>query len=435
MRQLVILFSLISINSTPLKSQIPVQDSAFAVVTISPAQSFYLDSRLTSNLNGRSRLTIPVNLPEGTVRWYYSFAASESKNEPLEWVSLAGQLTKLYDRTGIASEVINRLVKPSGTSVCDIFVLNNSVTASGAWQEGVLQFENKDDVNLIVDKDFSRQNMTGGIVEVWVKNNKPVLGLSNPSIKSGINVKIEISAVVAKSKPSSFQFLKETTWNKAQKEELSSKMTYAFDGKKNSQTDILTLCAIDSFVHVYTFQEYGMMTESEKNYKLMSKVETCFKASGNQNLGIEMGEVAALKMQRDTLEQSGNFVEMLRVSKRIMDLGYPSVSNRLKQARAYILNNKNREAIEILNPMLRIMPEDWALNLNLAHAYLFDNQYDRAEKVYLKFKDKVNVTANGVGQEGVSWEQMVNNDFKFFIQNKMFNSRFDNIKKKLKIQD
>ena len=426
MKQLAILFLFILIKIAPLKSQIPTQDSAYTVVTIAPAQSFYLDSRLMSNLNGRSRLTIPVNLPEGTVRWYYSFAASESKNEPLEWVSLAGQLTKLYDRTGIASEVINRLVKPAGTTICDIFILNT---------EGVLQFENKDDVNLIVDKDFSRQNMTGGIVEVWVKNKRPVLGLSNPSIKTGINVKIEISAVVSKSKPSSPIFLKETTWNKVQKEELWSKMSYAFDGKKNNQTDAVTLCAIDSFAHIYTFQEYALMIESERNYKLMSKIEACFAASGNQNLGIEMGEVAVLKMQRDTLEQAGNFTEMLQVSKKIMDLGYPSVSNRLKLVRAYILNNKSNEAIEILNPMLRSMPDDWALNLNLAHAYLFNNQYDRAEKLYLKFKEKSNVTANGIWQEGVSWEQIVGTDFKFFIQNKIFNSSFDNIKKKLKIQD
>ena len=419
MKQLAILFLFISIISTPLKSQIPTQDSAFTVVTIAPAQSFYLDSRLMSNLNGRSRVTIPVNLPEGTVRWYYSFAASESKNEPLEWVSLAGQLTKLYDRTGIASEAINRLVKPTGTTVCDIFVLNT---------EGVLQFENKDDANLIVDKDFSRQNMTGGIVEVWVKNRRPVLGLSNPSIKTGINVKIEISAVVSKSKPSSPIFLKETSWNKAQKEDLWSKMSYAFDGKKNSQTDAVTLCAIDSFAHTYTFQEYALMTESEKNYKLMSKVEACFNASGNQNLGIEMGEVAALKMKRDTLEQAGHFSEMLKVSKKIMDLGYPSVQNRLKLSRAYILNSKSNEAIEILNPMLRSMPDDWAINLNLAHAYLFSNQYDRAEKIYLKYKNSSNT-------EGVLWEQIVSNDFKFFIQNKMFNSQFDNIKKKLKIRD
>lgn len=426
MKQLAILFLFMLITIPPLKSQIPAQDSAFTVVIIAPAQSFYLDSRIMSNLNGRSRLTIPVNLPEGTVRWYYSFAASESKNEPLEWVGLAGQLTKLYDRTGIASEVINRLVKPAGTTVCDIYVLNT---------EGVPPFEDKDDINLIVDKDFSRQNMAGGIVEVWVKNRRPVIGLSNPSIKTGINVKIEISAVVAKSKPSNPIFLKETTWNKFQKEGLYSKMSYAFDGKKNNQTDAVMLCTIDSFAHIYTFQEYALMTESEKNFKLMSKVEACFAASGNQNLGIEMGEIAAMKMLRDSLEQTGSFNEMLWVSKKIIDLGYPSLFNRLKLARAYILNGKSNEALEMLNPLLRSMSDDWAINLNLAHAYLFLNQYDKAEKFYLKFKGKVNVTANSGWQEGVTWEQIVGEDFKFFIQNKIFNSRFDNIKKRLKIKD
>ena len=89
MKQLAILILFILIKTPLLKSQIPTQDSALTVVTIAPEQSFYLDSRLMSNLNGRSRLTIPVNLPEGTVRWYYSFTASESKNEPLEWVGLA----------------------------------------------------------------------------------------------------------------------------------------------------------------------------------------------------------------------------------------------------------------------------------------------------------------------------------------------------------
>ena len=138
---------------------------------------------------------------------------------------------------------------------------------------------------------------------------------------------------------------------------------------------------------------------------------------------------------RDSLEQTGSFNEMLWVSKKIIDLGYPSLFNRLKLARAYILNGKSNEALEMLNPLLRSMSDDWAINLNLAHAYLFLNQYDKAEKFYLKFKGKVNVTANSGWQEGVTWEQIVGEDFKFFIQNKIFNSRFDNIKKRLKIKD
>ncbi|NJN33641.1 MAG: hypothetical protein HC817_04700 [Saprospiraceae bacterium] len=116
-----LIFGLLTAKTTAQTNRF---DTTYSVVTVSPAQNFYLDSRLVSNVNGRSRVAIPVALPEGTVRWFYSFAATESKNEPLEWVGLAGQLTKLVDKTGITSELINRLVKPSGTAACDIFVLN-----------------------------------------------------------------------------------------------------------------------------------------------------------------------------------------------------------------------------------------------------------------------------------------------------------------------
>ena len=419
MKSLATIIFIIFLHIHPTLSQIPAQDSAFTVMTISPAQSFYLDSRLMSNINGRSRLTIPVNLPEGTIRWYYSFAATESKNEPLEWVGLAGQLTKLIDKTGIASEVINRLVKPAGTAVCDIFLLNT---------EGVFLFENKEDNQLIVDKDFSRQNMTGGVVEVWVKNRRPVIGLSNPSLKTGINVKIEISAVVAKLQPEMPAVHKERTWNKIQKEDLWTKINYAFDGKKNQQTDAVTLCAIDSFTRLYTFDEFALMTEMEKNFKAMSAVQTCFSASGNQELGIEMGEVASTKAIRDSLEQAHSFGEMEVFAKRVVDWGYPSVTNRMKLARAYVLTGKSTEALDILLPLLRLMPNDWMLNLNTAHAYLFRNDYNKAESMYLKFKKTANT-------EGVTWEQFINADFKFMNQNRIFHSRFENIKKKLKINE
>ena len=86
--------------TTAFSQQNRVYDTTFSVVTLSPPQSFYLDSRIVSQINGRSRLTIPVQLPQGTIHWYYSFAAMEAKNEPFEWVGLAAQLTKLVDRTG-----------------------------------------------------------------------------------------------------------------------------------------------------------------------------------------------------------------------------------------------------------------------------------------------------------------------------------------------
>ncbi len=428
MKKLIILSFFILSVFTPLFSQIPTQDTAYSVVTISPAQSFYLDSRIMSNLNGRSRLILPVNLPDGTVRWFYSFAATESKNESLEWVGLAGQLTKLIDKTGIASEVINRLVKPTGTSACDIFLLDT---------EGASFFEQKEDKNLKYDKDFSRQNMTGGTVEVWSKNYRPAIGLSNPSLKTGIVVKIEITAVVAKSLTNAPPvFLKQNSWSKIQKGDLWTQMEYNFDGKKNNATESVILCALDSLTLTYSYDEFAALTEKQKNYKIMPFIQDCFVKTGNQNLGMEMGEITLLKTQRDSLEQAGQFASMLNISRKIVDMGYPSVYNRLKLIRAYLLNGRYNDAYDWVEPLSRQLPHDLQVNIHLAHSFLLNNQYDKAEKVYLKYKNRQNIaTDNQEYTQSQTWEQMVGADFKFFIKNKIFNSRYENIKKKLKIKD
>lgn len=416
MKRLKAFLILFTFVSTVLKAQ-NTGDNSPQVVTVSAAQNFYLDSRIVSNINGRSRLTIPVNLPEGTVKWFYSFAAVESKNEPLEWVGLAGQLTKLYDRTGIASEVINRLVKPTGTSSCDIYVLNT---------EGISTFLNKTDENFSYDKENSRLNFTGGVVEVPFKTSNIVLGLSNPSVKSGINLKVEVTALVVKVVKKDFA-KNQATWTKEAKANIYTQMTYLFDGKKSAAADAIMLCAMDSVSKMYALEEYNQLLNNEKNSKLTSIVQECFSKTGNQNLGIEMGEIANLKSRRDAAEQSGNFNEMLKLSQKIEDMGYSSQPNRIKLMRANLLTGQYDNALSMADLMHRLTPSDWTINLHLAHAYLFKNQYDKAEKQYLKYKNQVNT-------EGVRWEQIVSDDFNFFIKNKVFNSRYTDIKKKLKIE-
>ncbi len=403
----------------------PTTDADVSIVTISPAQNFYLDSRIVSNINGRSRLVLPVNLPEGTVKWYYSFAATDSKGEPLEWVGLAGQLTKLVDKTGIASELINRLVKPSGTAVCDIFVLDT---------EGVKLFESKDDKKVVYDKDFSRFNMTGGVVEVSTKNPRPSIGFSNPSIKTGINVKVEVTALVLKSKKNTQSPIeKQSTWDKTAKNELFMRMSYFFDGKKNVATDAIQLCALDSISQIYALNEFKNLLDKERDIKIGSVIQACFSKTGNQNLGIEMGEIATLKARRDALEQEGNFQEMLNVANKIEEMGYSSQPNRIKLMRANFLAGQYDKALSMADLMSRLSPEDWTINMHLAHAYLFKNQYDKAEKQYLKFKNKANTESLSRDLGRVTWEQLVATDFDFFIKNKIFNSRYVDIKKKLKI--
>ncbi len=418
-----LIFTLFAAKTT---AQINGYDTTYSVVTVSSAQSFYLDSRVVSNVNGRSRVTVPVVLPEGTARWFYSFAATESKNEPLEWVGLAGQLTKLVDKTGIASELINRLVKPSGTASCDIFVLNT---------EGVDFFLKKDDKKWKSSADYSRQNMTGGIVEARPQQPRFSIGLSNPSLKSGINVRIEVTAIVAKatavynnSTAAKTNTAKETTWSAIERDALFQKIVGTFDGKTTPSVSEVSFCVQQKILKSFTPDEFKNIGENEQRVVYFRILNDCYAETHNENLAAEMTFLGITKRQLDTLESTGNFAEMLRMTCKIEGFGFLAVSNRVRHVRALLLNNQLDEALNIADPLARILPDDLPVNLHLAHVCLLKNDVKRAEKIYLKFKNRTST-------EGVACAQMVNDDFNLFVKNRIFNSNFENIKRKLKIRD
>ncbi|RZJ92388.1 MAG: DUF1036 domain-containing protein [Chryseobacterium sp.] len=157
-----------------------------------PLQSFFLNG--TGNellLDGKSRTTYPIALPKGTVEWYYEFSASRNKEDMASYTqlfSLAGQLTKLIDKTGLVSAGIGMLTAPPGGDICNVYLLDGSYDAFrekqpkfSFWAAG------------------SRTNFKSGIVEL--KGNSltnPVIGIDNPSFSYGIHVSIQVVAVVSK---------------------------------------------------------------------------------------------------------------------------------------------------------------------------------------------------------------------------------------------
>jgi tetratricopeptide (TPR) repeat protein len=419
-----IILSFFTIKNAISQTNIDLNDTAYTVVTISPSQSFYLDSRIVSSLSGRSRVTIPINLPEGTVRWYYTFAAMESKNEPLEWISLAGQLTKLYDKTGIASEAINRLVKPTGTVSCDVFVIH---------PEAVKAFEAKDDKNWNYDKNYSRQNITSGVVEAYPYTSRLQLGLSNGSIKTGINVKVEISAVVAKTTPiynvnNRLKNVNQSAnWLLDNRTPVLNDIIERFEGKRTPSVSEVSTCVLNKITTHFLPDEFKNKAKEEKDVIVSRMIKDCYPETNQEALETEMQYLATAKKQMDSLEKAGNFAELLTVARKIESMSFASVPNRTRLMRALMLTGQYDEAFNMADPMVRLMPDDLSLNLHLAHLYLFKNQTDKAEKLYMKFRNRQNT-------EGVVWEQWVSRDFNFFIQNKIFNSQFDNIKRKLRVR-
>jgi hypothetical protein len=74
-----------------------------------------------------------------------------------------------------------------------------------------------------------------------------------------------------------------------------------------------------------------------------------------------------------------------------------------------LFNRKPREAIAASLKALELSPDDAIMiKTNLAHGYLFDNQFDKAKTIYLENKNAK------IADDKRSFSQAVRDDFKEF---------------------
>lgn len=138
---------------------------------------------------GRSLITIPINFPENTVKWYYEFSATQNKKE-LNKISnsfnLFSELTGLIEQFDVLSFGIEQLTKPLGSSYCDIYLVDN--------QNMELSKIGLKYLKLV---EGSRDNVSSAIVEVSNNLDTPLyLQIKNTNYLHGVQFAIQIVAVV-----------------------------------------------------------------------------------------------------------------------------------------------------------------------------------------------------------------------------------------------
>jgi hypothetical protein len=172
--------------------QVSNAQSKFKVVSIQPEQSFYLNGGARSMVGGSSRTFFQIELPQNTVAWYYLFTTTPNK-KPIQSIKLAAQLNKLVAaETGVDEVSVEAIFTPTGSSQADIYLFPNLTEVN--------KFLDKDDkkrgsFNYIIPA--SREHLEQGTVKI----KDPLegiyyVGLRNPSATEGVNIHIEIAAIV-----------------------------------------------------------------------------------------------------------------------------------------------------------------------------------------------------------------------------------------------
>lgn len=150
-----------------------------------------LNGGIRSQFGGKSRTYIKIDLPPGTKEWYYSFSTRPGTSGT-ENLNLALQLSTLVTG-GLASSAINTagIKIPSGSASIDVYLL------SSQWVNSFLEKADTKGVSIPIITEGSVQNTRQAAVKIDdVKEGTWYLALKNPSETDGINIFIEVVAIV-----------------------------------------------------------------------------------------------------------------------------------------------------------------------------------------------------------------------------------------------
>lgn len=163
-------------------------------VQVVPQQTFFINGGARATFDGKSRALFNFTLPPNTVEWYYSFSTTKEEGSNAA-IGLLAQMTKLYDPTGITAFATNSILTPSGSGVCDIYLMDKK--NADIFNDKVENWRTQ----YFYKGSGSRENFKNGTVQVKdILSGNWYLGFKNPSATEGFAVTFEIVAIVEETK-------------------------------------------------------------------------------------------------------------------------------------------------------------------------------------------------------------------------------------------
>ena len=158
-------------------------------------RSFTLNSSLGSATGGNAKTVIEVDLPDYTIRWFYTFTAHRTeaqRNKAKANINLFAQLTRILDVTGTTAAATKVLITPSGSDYCDLYFFDTEEDADIFDAPLTLK-------SFTYESKYSQENLMQGTIMVSEKERcvgTQYLGFANGSLNSSVNVTVEVVAIV-----------------------------------------------------------------------------------------------------------------------------------------------------------------------------------------------------------------------------------------------
>ena len=345
-------------------------------------------------VSARDRFIIKTEeLPVGTTEVVYRITLLNQNQDMAN--SLVSVLKSIPDPTGISqgsAGAVFLLSKISGEDKCKYAIFSNEISASDYQKNGTTTkacYEqnvpvSQDAKGLSVDKSLcilpnSNAMWFGFESKNWIMNQKIVL-----EVVPWVNTRLSRG------------------WNLENRKLILNQCKTTDLAKKLINPDDFCVCVLDKLQKEYKFQEFQKLLTVEK-----SKAYTDFGNSCLKEIGTSDKIYSDLRNQATNLVKQGKFAEAIDKIGIIVVYGKANPLDFNTLGYSYLMTKQYAKAIKTLKEGEKIDDSELLIQMNLAHAYLLNNDFKSAKLIYKKYQSQ-NVT------DSISWTQKVKSDFETF---------------------
>jgi hypothetical protein len=384
----------------------------FFIATLSNAQqSGYWDKERSTIrqevVKARNRIIIASeDLPTGTTEVVFRITLLDENQQMAN--SLVSVLKAIPDPTGISqgsAGAVLLLSKISGEDKCKYAVFSDESLVLAYKEEGKTDKACYTQNNPI-NKDAKRLSMTSSSC---LKSNRLWFGFENKNWIMNQKIVLEIVPWV--------DYKLSRGWTKEKRKSILDLCKTTDLAKKIPNPDEFCVCVLEKVQKEYRYPEYQNLLAVEKTKIFKDFGTSCFK-----ELGGSSGVYSGLRNQINTSFEQGKYGDVIEKSLVIINAHQGTALDYNTLGNSYLLTKQYGKAIKYLKEGEKLDDTELAIQLNLAHAYLMNDNFSKAKAIYKKYQSQ-NVS------DSLSWNEKINLDFIAFQKAGIKSDDFDRILK------
>ena len=346
------------------------------------------------SVSARDRIIIKTqDFPEGTTEVVYRITLLD-KNQQMA-SSLVSVLKAIPDPTGISqgsAGAVFILSKISGDDKCKYAVFSNADLAAKYKADGKI-----DDACLVQDTPVSKDaKRLSSDKSACMQSNSANLWFGFESKNWILNQKIILEVVPWVDNKLS------RGWTVENRKAIIDQCKTSNLAQKMTNSDDFCVCILDKIQSKYTFKEFQKLLAVERAKAFKDFGNSCY---GESSLSKSVYE--DLRKQANALSKQGKQGEAIVKWNTIINEGKATAMDYNAIGSSFLLTRQYGKAIKFLKEGEKLDDTELLIKLNLAHAYLLNDNYSSAKAIYKAYRSQ-NVT------DSLSWSQKIKQDFAAF---------------------